>query len=92
MIRLLRDADGRVQDYRFEEANEAFAQHTGMRDAVGRTMREMVPGHDQHWFDIYDRVARTGESTRFVEEAKAMNRWFDVYAARLGGEGSDRWR
>lgn len=89
VIRLLRDAHGKVHDYRFEEANEAFSMHTGLQDAVGRTIRELAPGHEGHWFTIYERVARTGEATRFVEEAKAMNRWFDVYASRLGGPGSD---
>lgn len=90
VIQLVRDADGRVRDFRFEEANDAFAQHTGLRNAVGRTVRDLVPGRDKHWFEIYDRVARTGESIRFVQEAKSMNRWFDVYAARLGGSGSDQ--
>jgi PAS domain S-box-containing protein len=89
VVQLLRDEHGRVRDYRFEEANEAFAMHTGLTGAVGKTIRELVSGHDSHWFAIYDRVARTGESTRFIEEAKAMKRWFDVYAARLGGPGSD---
>ena len=89
VIKLLRDPQGEVADYRFEEANEAFTMHTGMRDAVGKTMRELVPDHDAHWFSLYDRVARTGEATRFVSEAKAMKRWFDVYATRLGGPGSD---
>jgi PAS domain S-box-containing protein len=89
VVRLLREPSGQVRDYRFEEANEAFVMHTGLHDALGRTIRELVPEHDAHWFDIYDRVARTGESTRFVQEAKAMNRWFDVYASRLGGPGSD---
>jgi PAS domain S-box-containing protein len=89
VVKVLRDADGEVCDYRFEEANQAFTMHTGLKDAVGRTMRELVPEHDEHWFRIYDRVARTGESTRFVQEAKAMHRWYDVYASRLGGPGSD---
>jgi PAS domain S-box-containing protein len=89
VILLMRDAEGRVRDYRFEEANQAFSMHTGLHDAVGRSMRELVPDHEAHWFSIYDRVARTGESTRFVQEAKAMKRWFDVYASRLGGAGSD---
>jgi PAS domain S-box-containing protein len=89
VVKLLRGKDGRVTDYRFEEANGAFTMHTGLQDAVGRTMRELVPDHDAHWFELYERVADTGESTRFVEEAKAMKRWFDVYATRLGGAGSD---
>jgi PAS domain S-box-containing protein len=89
VVHLIRDAQGRVRDYRFEEANEAFTMHTGLDNAVGKTIRELVPGHDGHWFDIYDRVAGSGEATRFVQEAKSMNRWFDVYASRLGGAGSD---
>jgi PAS domain S-box-containing protein len=89
VIRVLRDAQGRAYDYRFEEANEAFTMHTGIREAVGRSVREIAPGSRGQWFDIYERVARTGEATRFVEEAKAMKRWFDVYATRLGGPGSD---
>ncbi|MDB5901091.1 MAG: putative histidine kinase, atypical hybrid, partial [Ramlibacter sp.] len=89
VVKLLRGADGQVRDFRFEEANEAFAAHTGFHDAVGKHMRELTPTFEQTWFDLYDRVARTGESTRFVQEAKAMNRWFDVHASRLGGAGSD---
>lgn len=89
VVKLVRDATGRVRDYRFEEANEAFAMHTGLHDVIGKTIRDMVPGQDAHWFEIYGRVAETGEATRFVQEAKAMNRWFDVYATRLGGPGSD---
>ena len=89
VVKLLRDANGRVRDYRFEEANEAFVMHTGLKDAIGRTIRELVPEHDTHWLELYDRVASTGEATRFVREAKALKRWFDVYATRLGGPGSD---
>jgi PAS domain S-box-containing protein len=89
VVKLLRGPDGQVRDYRFEEANEAFALHTGLQHAVGRTVRELLPGHETRWFSLYQRVADSGEATRFVEEAKAMKRWFDVYATRLGGPGSD---
>jgi PAS domain S-box-containing protein len=89
VVKLLRGPDGQVRDYRFEEANKAFALHTGLQHAVGRTVRELLPGHETRWFSLYQRVADSGEATRFVEEAKAMKRWFDVYATRLGGPGSD---
>jgi signal transduction histidine kinase len=90
VLQLLRDANGAVIDYRFEEANDAFRTHTGFTDAVGKTIREIVPGHEDYWFGIYGRVADSGEAVRFVDEAKSLNRWFDVYASRLGGPGSDR--
>jgi signal transduction histidine kinase/CheY-like chemotaxis protein len=50
---------------------------------VGKTVRKLVPQHEKNWFEIYGKVATTGESIRFESEAKAMNRWFDVYAFRV---------
>jgi len=85
VIDMLFDADGAPCDFRFIETNPAFIKHTGLVDAVGKTMRDMVPDHEQHWFDIYGRVASTGEPVRFENEAKGLSRWFDVYATRLGG-------
>ena len=75
---------GRAVDYRFLEANPAFERHTGLTDAVGRRVRELIPGHDAHWFETYGRVATTGEATRFQNFAAALGRHFDVYAFRVG--------
>ncbi len=88
IVEVLFDEARRPVDYRFLEINPAFEKHTGLVGAGGRRMRELVPDHDSHWFEIYGRVATTGEPARFENEAKAMGRWFDVYAARLGGPGS----
>jgi len=86
IIEMLYDEAGRPVDYRFLEANPAFTAHTGLVDAPGRTMRELVPGHDDHWFEIYGRVAATGEPIRFMNSAaKLAGQWFDVYAFPVGG-------
>lgn len=82
--------DGRAADYRFVEVNRAFEPQTGLRDATAKTMREHVPEHEQHWFDIYARVAESGEPTRFVEQAKGLGRWYEVSAFRVGSPGSGR--
>ncbi len=78
------DLDGAAVDYRFLEVNDAFAAHTGLDDAQGRWMREMVPGHDQYWFDLYGKVALTGEPVHVESHAAALGRWFDVHAFRIG--------
>ncbi len=79
-------ADGdRPVDYRFLEVNPAFAQQTGLTDVVGRWMRDLAPDHEQHWFDLYGRVARTGEPVRFEQAAAALGRWYDVHAYRVDG-------
>jgi PAS domain S-box-containing protein len=83
VIKLLFDVDGKPVDYRFVEINRAFERQTGLRNAVGKTMLELNAGHEAHWFEIYGRVAVTGESIRFVNEAKALDRWFDVFAYRV---------
>jgi signal transduction histidine kinase len=81
---MLFDEAGRPNDYRFLEANPAFVKQTGLEDAVGRRMRELAPGHEEHWFEVYGTVAINGEPVRFDARADALNRWYDVYAFRIG--------
>ena len=89
VIKMIFDADSRPTDYQFLQVNPAFEQHTGIRNARGRRMREIAPDHEVRWFEIYGRVAVTGEAIRFMDQAKGLgNRWFDVYAFRLGGSES----
>jgi PAS domain S-box-containing protein len=88
VIEMLYDAEGKPCDYRFLEVNPAFGACTGLVDATGKTMRSLAPGHEQHWFDMYGRVAASGEPVRFIDEAAQLGRWFEVYAARVGLAGS----
>jgi PAS domain S-box-containing protein len=83
------DAAGQATDYRFIETNPAFEQQTGLSNAVGKWMRALAPVHEQRWYDIYGRVARTGEPSRFVEHARALGRWFNVFAFRVGAAGEN---
>ncbi|HEX6245675.1 MAG TPA: ATP-binding protein [Polyangiales bacterium] len=84
IIEMLFEEDGRPCDYRFIEANQAFERQTGLVGAEGHTIRELVPSHEQHWFDVYGRVVRTGESTRFEDVASGLGRFYDVFAFRVG--------
>ncbi|MGD0732194.1 MAG: diguanylate cyclase [Terracidiphilus sp.] len=90
VIEMLYDRGGKPVDYRFIECNPAFEQQTGLLQARGKTMRQMVPDHDNHWFEIYGKVARTGEDIRFENSATAMQRHFDVFAFRIGGDRSNK--
>ena len=90
IIEVLFDADNRPVDYRFLETNPAFEKQTGLRDVQGKNITELIPDNDAHWFEIYGRVAQTGEPARFENEAKALNRWYEVFAHRTGGPESRR--
>ena len=84
VIQIIVDDAGVPVDYRFLEVNPAFERQTGLVDPVGKTARQLVPDLEQRWFDIYGKVGLTGESIRFMEGSEPMNRWFDVYAIRVG--------
>ena len=85
VIEMIFDAHDNPVDYRFLEVNPTFERQTGIHEANGKRMRELVPELEAHWFEIYGKVALTGEAIRFVNEKKAMGgRWFDVYACRVG--------
>lgn len=84
LFEMIYDGEGYPADYRFLEVNPAFEKHTGLADAEGRTILEMVPNHERHWHEIYGRVAETGEAIRFEERGEGMHRWFSVYAFRVG--------
>jgi PAS domain S-box-containing protein len=89
VLEMIFDADDRPVDYRFLETNPAFEKQTGLVDAVGQRVRMLVPDLEDHWVEIYGRVAVTGRPERFVDHSEVMGRWFDVYAFPLG-ESPDR--
>jgi PAS domain S-box-containing protein len=74
----------RPVDYRFLDVNPAFEAQTGIRDAIGRRMREIAPAHEEHWFETYGRVAVTREAVRFENDAHALGRYYEVYAFPVG--------
>jgi PAS domain S-box-containing protein len=89
-IEVLFDEQDRPVDYLFLATNKAFLHQTGLSDAVGRRMRQMVPDHEPLWFEIYGRIARTRQAERFEHQAASLDRWYEVYAFPLGAPGSNR--
>lgn len=84
IIEVIFDAAGTGIDYRFIEANDAFVGQTGLVDPIGKTMRALEPEIENHWAEIYGRIAMTGIPERFESESPAMGRWFDVFAFPVG--------
>ncbi|MBB5038536.1 PAS domain-containing protein [Prosthecobacter dejongeii] len=84
VLEMIWNEDGRAVDYRFVETNLAFEKHTGLKDAHGKTIKEMNPLHEEHWFQIYGRVAKEREPVNFTEGSESLGRWFEVYAFPIG--------
>jgi PAS domain S-box-containing protein len=88
VLEMLFDENDTPLDYRFLEINPQFEKQTGLEQAVGKTARQLLPNLEDHWFEIYGKVALTGEPLRFENGSEVMNRWFDVYALRVGQPSS----
>jgi len=84
IIEMIFDKREKPVDYRFLEVNRAFDKQSGMHDVVGKRMLEFVTEIEEHWLVNYGKVAVTGEPVRFANEYKSLDRWFDVYAFKIG--------
>jgi PAS domain-containing protein len=81
IIEMIWDEKGNPVDYRFLEVNAAFERQTKIKNAKGRTMREIEPDHEAYWFQIYAEIAKTKKTVQFEHKAEAlMGGWYEVYA------------
>ncbi|NIE78384.1 response regulator [Pantoea sp. Ap-967] len=77
------DEEDRPVDYRFLDANPAFARESGI-DLKGKWVTEYAPDLEPFWFEIYGHVAKSGEPANFESYATTFDRWFDVRAVKVG--------
>ena len=90
ILELIVDGEANPIDCLVLEANLAFEKHSGLRDCAGLTLKTIAPGFEQRWIERYAAVVRSGESARFIDHSIPYDRWFDVYACRIGGADSIR--
>jgi PAS domain S-box-containing protein len=84
IIEVIFDENEKPIDYRFIETNLSFEKQTGLINAQGKRMSELAPKHEEYWFEIYGKIAVTGQPVRFVNRAEQFHRWYEVYAFRYG--------
>ena len=73
--------DDRPKDFVYIEVNGAFEKLTGLKNVVGRSVTDVIPGireSDPGVLEVYGRVASTGEPERFERYSNALRAWFAV--------------
>jgi PAS domain S-box-containing protein len=90
VMEMIFDLEKNPLDYLFVEVNPAFEKHTGLKDPLGRTMKEYFQNHESHWFNTFGKVAFTGEPVRFEDYSLGHDRWYDVYAFPIGNKKSKK--
>jgi PAS domain S-box-containing protein len=86
IVEMVFDVDCKPIDYCFLEINASFERQTGLHNAKGKLMRSLAPNHEDYWYQMYGNVALIEQPVRFSNEAKALNRWYDVFAFPVGDE------
>ena len=77
-------------DYTFLDYNPAFEKQTGLTNARGKTIKSLNPQQEQHWFDLYGGIARSGKPLTFEQEAILINGWYEVSAFPLTKEKDNK--
>lgn len=73
--------NGQPADYINIDVNPAFEELTGLKDIVGKKITEVIPGikeDNPELFEIYGRVALTGEPEKFETYVKGLEKWFSL--------------
>ena len=86
LARVVRDADGRICDWRYEEVNDAWYSLVGIErgTAIGKTMRDLFPGIEDVWVNEFAEVVDTGEAKRFTRQVGGLDRWYDGVCQSVG--------
>ncbi len=68
-------------DFVYLAVNNAFATLTGLTDVTGKKVTEVIPGireSNPDLFDLYGRVALTGEPKKFETYLPSLGIWFSI--------------
>jgi len=79
--KMLFDERGRPIDFVYLEVNSAFEKLTGLENVVGKKVTEVIPGTKESYpelFEIYGRVALTGQPEKFEIDFKPLGAWFSI--------------
>jgi signal transduction histidine kinase len=76
-------AHAEFSDYRYIQVNPAFEAQSGIRDVVGKTIRQLLPDESQGWCLIYDAILKTGKPERFERTLIKNGRKLELFAFRV---------
>lgn len=82
LCEIILDEGGQPCDFRFLEANPAFAAISGLpADGIrGYTARQLMPDLDARWIARYGIVARSGDGQQFEDYSSELRRHYRVTA------------
>ena len=84
LVEIVRDENNVAVDLRFLEINDAYAKlvNRSREQIIGKTTRESFGAVEDYWYQLYDKVAKTGEFVHYENYVQLHDRYYEVYAWR----------
>ncbi len=81
LIELIYDETGKPYDHKFLRVNYAYEKIMGVKakDVTGKTARRISQNYEAYWFEVPERVAKTGKSEHVELYNKDINKYLDCY-------------
>ncbi|MEH2070191.1 MAG: ATP-binding protein [Nostoc sp.] len=83
------DENDRLIDLFYIDENPAAIHMTG-QSFRGQRLREISPNYEEYWYEIFDRVAQTGQAERLERYAEPDQIWYDFYVFKVGSDDQRR--
>lgn len=83
------DENDRPIDLFFIDENPAAVRMTG-QSFRGRRLREINPDYKEYWYELFGRVAQTGQAERLEQYSEPDGIWYDFFVFKVDGDERGR--
>jgi PAS domain S-box-containing protein len=83
------DENDQPIDLFYIDENPAAIRMTG-QSFRGQRLREINPNYEEYWYEIFGRVAQTGQAERLERYAAPDQIWYDFYVFKVGSDDQGR--
>ncbi len=78
LYEMIYDRDGNPVDYLYLDANSAFEELVGIKDPVGKTVRQLIPDIDNFWIETFGEITSSGVGKRFEKYQAEAGKWWEI--------------
>lgn len=79
--KMIYDENNEPYDYEYIQVNNKFKELTGMKDPIGKTLRQLTPkivDDDINWIKLYGNIVKSKRSRKIESYSNAIDKWFDI--------------
>jgi len=86
LAEIVHDKDGKPIDWIYRDVNPVITSISGksVEEVINKSAKELWGIVEQHWLDLFDRVAKTGNSETLENYGQALDIWYMLHAWKAG--------